>query len=92
MERKRGTDQFCGFGGSSEGAKIEMNTGKVAYHVVFWALKGPGYNPNTMEPLTDHWAIHDTEEAAKEYYERVQDIRNFHSGGYAPIKEGSDWF
>jgi|TARA_B100001540_G_scaffold131072_1_gene116698 hypothetical protein len=70
----------------------ELKKEKIAFHVVFWALKGPGYNPNTMEPLTDHWAIHDTEEAAKEYYERVQDIRNFHSGGYAPIKEGSDWF
>lgn len=61
------------------------------WHVVFHALKGVGYNPTTMEPLDDHWSMHESKEDAEAHYERVQDLRNFHSGGYARITEGSDW-
>jgi|TARA_B100001094_G_C18191132_1_gene807312 hypothetical protein len=61
------------------------------WHVVFHALKGVGYDSDTMEPLEDHWSMHESKEDAVAYYERVQDLRNFHSGGYARITEGSDW-
>lgn len=74
-----------------ESEEIILTEPVADWHVVFHALKGVGYNPTTMEPLDDHWSMHESKEDAEAHYERVQDLRNFHSGGYARITEGSDW-
>ena len=82
---------FAGKNAKDASIWIRQEDKETDWHVVFHALKGVGYNPTTMEPLDDHWSMHESKEDAEAHYERVQDLRNFHSGGYARITEGSDW-